>query len=174
MSCPNFAPTDFTVNGDRVTLNAVPKGNSSYMLDFNCEGYKSLKTSVVEAVKNDQEIKINRDGKSFSLSRNFLNDKENVPDLKQIDYFAHFDKIGGFQVPVKLTIQGKEPSSGGLIINQNIFTGKTFPVNGFVCLINFRPWRIVSNHKGIWANPVPSGEVFRALRAPRSLDDEKA
>lgn len=230
---PNFVPTVFTVNGEEKSLNAVPKGNSSYMLDFNCEGYKSLKSSD----------EINRDGKSYNLSSNFLNEKKasspsnkgkipfeekkillngaevpiscvltstgaymcdtysatfrllqsaesieangktyrlqgkflNVTDFKRIEVSVLFDREDGFQGPVKLTIQGKDTSSGGLIINPEIFEEKTFPVKGFVCLIDNRPWRITQNSHGIWSNPIPSGEVFqafRALRLPR--DDEKA
>lgn len=230
---PNFVPTVFTVNGEEKSLNAVPKGNSSYMLDFNCEGYKSLKSSD----------EINRDGKSFYLSSNFLNEKKasspsnkgkisfeekkfslngaevpiscvlsnngaymcdtfsatfrllqsaesieanrktyrlqgkflNVTDFKRIEVSVLFDREDGFQGSVRFTIQGKEPSSGGLIVNPEIFEGKTFPSNGFVCLIDNRPWRITQNSRGIWINPIPSGEVFEVFRASRlPRDDEKA
>jgi hypothetical protein len=225
MPGPNFVSTVFTVNGVHVTLNAVSKGNSSYMLDFNCEGYKSLKSSD----------EINRDGKSFYLSRNFLNEKKesspsnkgkipfeekkfslngaevliscvltdtgsymcntysatfgllqsaetieydgktfllsgkflNVTDFKRIEVSVLFDRENGFQGSVRLTIQGKEPSSGGLIVNPEIFEGKTFPPNGFVCLIDNRPWRITQNSRGIWTNPIPSGEVFEVFRNSR-------
>ena len=233
MPGPNFVSTVFTVNGDHVTLNAVSKGNSSYMLDFNCEGYKSLKSSD----------EINRDGKSFYLSRNFLNEKKesspsnkekipfeekkfslngaevliscvltdtgsymcnthsatfgllqsaksikkdgktyriingkflNVTDLERNEVSALFDREDGFPGSVKLTIQGKDTSSGGLIINPEIFEGKTFPVNGFICLIDNRPWRITQNSRGIWSNVVSSGEIFEIFRAlRRSRDDEK-
>lgn len=233
MSGPNFVSIVFTVNGVPKTLNAVPKGDTSYMLDFNCEGYKSLKSSD----------KINLDGKSFFLSRNFLNEKKasspsnkgkisfeekkfslngaevpiscvltstgaymcdtysatfgllqsaesieydgktfllsgkflNVTDFKRIEVSVLFDREDGFQGSVRLTIQGKEPSSGGLIVNPEIFEGKTFPSNGFVCLIDNRPWRITQNSRGIWTNPISSGEIFGVFRASRLLrDDEKA
>lgn len=230
MPGPNFVPLDFTVNGDSVTLNAVPKGNS-YMLDFNCERYKSLKSSD----------EIRRDGKSFYLSRNFLNEKKepsnkekvsfeekifslngaqvpiscfltdtgaymcdtysatfrllqsaesieangksyrlqgkylNVTDFKRSEVSALFDREDGFQGSVKLTIQGKDTSSSGLIINTEIFEGKSFPVKGFICLIDNRPWRITQNSHGIWSNQISSGEIFEVFRAsclPRC--DEKA
>jgi hypothetical protein len=235
MPGPNFVKMDFTVNGEEKTLNAVPnpKRVSSYMLDFNCEGYKSLKSSD----------KINCDGKSFYLSRNFLNEKKesapsnkekipfeekkfslngaevliscvltdtraymcdtysatfgllksaesieangktyrlqekylNVTDFKRIEVSALFDREDGFQGSVRLTIQGKNPSTGGLVVNKEIFQGKTFTSKGFICLIEGIVWRIVSNLKGIWAHPVPSGEVFEAFRALRlSRDDKKA
>ena len=233
MPGPNFVKMDFTVNGEKKSLNTVPKGNSSYMLDFNCEGYKSLKSSD----------EINRDGKSFYLSRNFLNEKKesspsnkgkipfeekkfslngaevliscvltdtgsymcntysstfgllksaetieangktyrlqekylNVTDFKRIEVSALFDREDGFQGSVRLTIQGKDTSSGGLIINPEIFEEKTFPVIGFVCLIDNRPWRITQNSHGIWSNPISSGEVFEVFRASRlPRDDEKA
>ena len=230
MSGPIFAETVFTVNGKEKTLNALSKGNS-YMLDFKCEGYKSLKSS--------DEIK--RDGKSFGLSKNFLNENKdsspsnkrkipfeektfslngaevsiscvltntgaymcnkhsaifgllqsaetieangkayrfqgkylNVTDFKRIEVSAVFDREDGIQGSVRLIIQGKEPSSGGLIVNPEIFEGKTFPSNGFVCLIDNRPWRITQNSCCIWINPIPSGEVFKVFRALRLLRDEK-
>lgn len=233
MPGPNFVSTVFIVNGDRVTLNAVSRENSSYMLDFNCEGYKSLKSSD----------EINRDGKSFYLSRNFLNEKKesspsnkgkisfeekkfslngaevpiscvqtsngsymcdtysptfgllqsaesietngksyrlqgkylNVTDFKRSEVSALFDREDGFQGSVKLTIQGKDTSSSGLIINTEIFEGKSFPVKGFICLIDNRPWRITQNSHGIWSNQISSGEIFEVFRAsclPRC--DEKA
>lgn len=233
MPGPNFVPMDFTVNGDPVTLKAVPKGNSSYMLDFNCERYKSLKSSD----------EINRDGKSFYLSRNFLNEKKesspsnkgkvsfeekkfslngaevpiscvltstgaymcdiysptfgllqsaesieengksyrlqgkylNLTDYKRSEVSALFDREDGFQGSVNLTIQGKDTSSGGLIINPEIFEGKTFPEEGFVCLIDNRLWIITQNSRGIWINPISPRkifEVFRASKLPRG--DEKA
>ena len=235
MPGPNFVLTNFTVNGENLTLNAVPKGNSSYMLDFNCKGYKSLTSSD----------EINRDGKSFVLFRNFLNEKKessppnkgkisfeekkfllngaevpiscvltstgaymcdtysatfgllqsaesieangkayrlqgkylNVTDFKRMEVYAIFDREDGFQASARLIIQGKEPSSGGLIVNPEIFEEKTFPVNGngFVCLIDNRPWRITQNSHGIWSNPISSGEVFEVFRASRvPRDDEKA
>lgn len=236
MSSHNFVPTVFTVNGEEKSFNASlnPKNNSSYKLDFNCKGYKSLKISD----------EINRDGKSFSLTRNFLNeDKEtspsnkreipfeekkfslngaevliscvltdtgsymcntnsatfgllqskssieanektyllqgkylNVTDFKRIEVSALFDREDGFQGSARLIIQGKKPSSGGLIVNPEIFEEKTFPVNGngFVCLIDNRPWRITQNSHGIWSNPISSGEVFEVFRASRlPRDDEK-
>lgn len=232
MSGPNFLSTVFSVNGDFKTLNAVTKGDSSYMLDFNCDGFKSLKRS--------DEIK--RDGKTFYLTRNFLNEKKvssplnkgkiafeeklfslngakvpiscvltdkgaymcdtfsptfgllnsaeikldgksyildgkylNVTDYEKNEVSALFDRNDGFQTSVRLTIQGKDPSVGGLITNPEIFDGKVFPSNGFVCLIDNRPWKITQNSRGIWSNQVSSGElfeVFRALRCPK--DEEKA
>jgi hypothetical protein len=238
MSGPIFVETVFTVNGEEKTLNALSKGNS-YMLDFNCVGYKSLK-SVDEICLS---------GKKYSLSRNFLNlnDKKessssnkgkisfeektfslngakvpincvltskgdcmcdtysdnfgllqsaktieadgksyilkgkylNVTEFKRIEVSALFDRADGFQGSVRLTIQGKNPSTGGLVVNQEIFQGKTFTSKGFVCLIEGIVWRIVSNPKGIWAHPVPNTELFKALRSPRnnakdSGDDLKA
>jgi len=222
MSGPIFVQTIFTVNGEKKTVNALSKGNS-YMLDFNCVGYKSLKSSDV----------ISHDGKEYFLSRNFLNEKKESPpsnkgkisfeektfllngtkvpiscvstkknsymcdtfsltfgllnsaktieaegktyilqdkflnatEFKRIEVSALFDRKDGFQGSIRLTIQGKEPSAGGLIINQEIFEEKTFSSDGFVCLIDHRPWKIVVNDKGIWAHPVLYGEVFEAFRA---------
>ena len=217
---------DFTVDGVTKTLKTVPKGDTSYMLDFNCEGYKAL----------NSPNEINRDGKSFYLSRNFLNEKKesspsnkvqipfeekkfslsgfevpiscvltstgaymcnkhsatfkllnspdsieadgksyrlqgnflNVTEFKRIEVSALFDRADGFQGSVRLTIQGKNPSTGGLVVNQEIFQGKTFTSKGFFCLIEGIVWKIVSNPKGIWAHPVPNTELFKALRSPRN------
>jgi hypothetical protein len=225
MSHPNFVPIVFTVNGNDKTFNAIFKSDTSYMLDFNCEEYKSLKSSDV----------INRDEKSFYLSRNFLNEKKvsfpnknkisfeqktfllngapvliscvltdsgsymcdvfsptfkllksaetieydgkycrlnnkflNITDFKRSEVSALFDKADGFQNSVKLIIQGKVSSSGGLIDNPEVFEGKTFPANGFVCLIDNKPWRIIKNSRGIWSNPISSGEILRALKNSNS------
>ena len=66
-------------------------------------------------------------------------------------------------------------TGGEVFINPEIFEEKTFPVIGFVCLIDNRPWRITQNSHGIWSNPISSGEVFEVFRASRlPRDDEKA
>lgn len=224
MSSPNFVPTVFSINGETITIDAVVKTDTSFMLNFNCEGYKSLKSS---------DSIIGSNGKKYLLSRNFLNEKKEIFDInkskinfeekefilngatvpircvltpsgsimcdtysptfdllqnaktidtndgksyilndkflnenkfQKIDVNALFDREDGFQGTLKLSIQSKDPSKGGLIINQEIFQTNIVPIGGFVCLIDDKPWRIVSNDKGIWAHPIPGTELFRTLK----------
>jgi hypothetical protein len=156
-----FEEKKFLLNGAEVPISCVLTSTEAYM----CDTY----SATFGLLQSAESIEAN--GKAYRLQGKYLN----VTDFKRIEVSALFDREDGFQGPVKLTIQGKDTSSGGLIINPEIFEEKTFPVKGFVCLIDNRPWRITQNSRGIWSNTIPSGEVFeafRALRLPR--DDEKA
>jgi len=152
-----FEEKMFSLNGAKVPISCVLTTNGSYMCDTFSSTFALLKSAEIEC-----------DGKYYILNEKYLN----VTDFKRIEVSALFDREDGFQSSVRLIIQGKNPSSGGLIINQEIFEGKTFPPDGFNCFIDCRLCRITKNDRGIWSNLFSSGEVFRALRLRR--DEKKA
>ena len=157
----SFEEKKFSLNGADVPILCVLTRTGAYMCDIHSATFGLLKSA--------ESIEAN--GKTYLLQEKYLN----VSDFKRIEVSALFDRKDGFQGSVRLTIQGKNPSTGGLVVNKEIFQGKTFTSKGFICLIEGIVWRIVSNLKGIWAHPVPSGEVFEVFRASRlPRDAEKA